>query len=124
MTLKILYIEDNILNIQLVRKMLKVMNYQLIEAYDGESGYDTAMVQTPDVILLDMHLPDINGLEVLRRIKKHPHLSHIPVIALTADDSSENQQRCLEAGCDSYLVKPCSRPTLLKAIVQFAKQQH
>lgn len=122
MTLKILYIEDNILNIQLVRKMLKVMNYQLVEAYDGESGYDAAMVQMPDVILLDMHLPDINGLEVLRRIKKHPHLSHIPVIALTADDSSENQQRCLDAGCDSYLVKPCSRPTLLKAIVQFARQ--
>ncbi|MBC7870039.1 MAG: response regulator [Chitinophagaceae bacterium] len=119
MAIKILYIEDNMLNMQLVKKMLRPMGYDLLEAFDGRSGIAMASDRQPDVILMDIDLPDINGLEVTMMLKATEQLKNIPVVALTADSSAHS--RCLEVGCDGYLNKPISKAGLLKVIQQFCQ---
>src|SRR5690242_8022367 len=113
----ILYVEDDYLNIALVRKMLKTMDYRVVDVRSGLNATGAALHERPDAILLDIHLADMSGLEVARELKSHPMLAHIPVIALTADPS--NYRECHEAGCDGYLNKPMSRGGLLKTILQF-----
>jgi|SRR5688572_24986476 len=114
---KILYIEDDALNLRLVRKMLKTLDYDMIEVRNGLDAARVALYERPDVILLDIQLLDISGLDVARELKSHPEMAHIPVIVVTADPS--NYQACQAAGCDGYLTKPLSRTSLLKTIVQF-----
>lgn len=116
MDFKILYVEDNPINMLLIRKMLNVTDYQLIEAMDGLSGYDAALHMQPDLIITDIGLPDISGIELVRRIKQTPALRHIPIIALTADVSENTSEACLEAGCTRVIHKPVSRFALLDAI--------
>ncbi|TVR18938.1 MAG: response regulator [Anaerolineaceae bacterium] len=122
MKLKILHIEDNMLNLGLVRRILRVMDYTIIEAQDGKSGLNAALTQNPDLILLDIHLPDMDGTQIAAELKSIPALAHIPIVALTADSSVENQHRCQEAGCDAFILKPYNRATLLKTVVQFTSQ--
>jgi len=116
MAFKILYVEDEDQNRALIREVFKATDYDLIEAHDGQSGYDTALSERPDLILLDIGLPDIDGVEVFERIHQTPALNHIPVIALTADDSRENKERCAAAGFTNVLFKPISRFILLDTI--------
>lgn len=116
MTLKILYVEDNPYNMRLVHKMLKVMNYETLEAVDGLTGLRMATDIKPDMILMDLNLPDISGIEVIYRLKKNPDLLHIPIVAITADGSEENYHHCMDAGCDGFLTKPIHRATLLKMV--------
>lgn len=120
MNATILYIEDSELNIRLIKKMLKVMEYNLISAEDGQSGIEVAKEISPDIILLDIHLPDIDGYEVLRQLRNDSSIHNIartPIIALTADPN--NYGTCREAGFDGYLNKPVSRGTLLRTVLQF-----
>jgi len=119
--MKILYIEDNPQNMRLVRKMLRVGGYQMIEAMDGTTGIEVAAKELPDLILMDINLPDIDGTEATSRLKKDPTLRDIPVIALTANAMFGDRERFLDAGCDGYLAKPVSKNELLNTLAYFLK---
>lgn len=105
----ILYIEDNPLNMRLVRKMLSSMGYNMIEAIDGKTGLMMMRTHQPELVLVDVNLPDIDGLELTRQIKSDANLSRTPVIALTANAMHGDRERCLAAGCDGYIAKPIAR---------------
>lgn len=112
---KILYIEDNPQNMRLVRKILVHAGYEVVEAEDGLSGIAAAHDNLPDLILLDINLPDIDGLEVARRLRESS-LARVPIIALTANAMVGDRERLLAGGCDGYLPKPVSRQELLITI--------
>ncbi|MFW5748806.1 MAG: response regulator [Chloroflexota bacterium] len=114
--MKILYIEDNPQNMRLVRKMLLSGGYDMLEAPDGLSGLAIAAREVPDLILMDINLPDIDGMEATGRIKSDPMLQHIPIIALTANAMFGDRERFLSAGCDGYLAKPVSKNELLSTV--------
>lgn len=113
---RILYIEDDRANIALIRRYLSGQDLELIEAPDGGSGIVMAVGAIPDVILLDIYLPDMNGIEVADQIKAIPLLADIPVIALTTDDSLELKNKCLEHGFAAVLHKPVRPQNLLNTI--------
>ena len=105
---RILYIEDNPDNMLLVQRALESRGYKLVKAMNGLDGVDTAEQEDIDLILLDINLPDIDGYEVARRLRKSskPELAYIPVIAITANALKGDAERALEAGCDVYMSKP------------------
>lgn len=119
MPVTILYVEDNPQNMRLVRKMLQTGGYGMLEAMDGVSGLLIAAQEHPDLILMDINLPDIDGMEVTGRLKADPILSKIPIIALTANAMHGDRERFLTAGCDGYLAKPVSRTELLNTLSYF-----
>lgn len=119
MSATVLYIEDNPQNMRLVRKMLKVGGYDMEEAMDGLTGIERVKEVMPDLILVDINLPDIDGIEVTNRIKSDPELQRIPIIALTANAMFGDRERYLEAGCDGYLAKPISKKELLGIVESF-----
>jgi two-component system cell cycle response regulator DivK len=116
---KILYVEDNPLNMRLVRKILQNAGYKMLEAMDGLSGVEMAQNERPDLILMDINLPDIDGLAATLRIKSTPTLAHIPIIALTANTMHGDRERFMEAGCDGYIPKPIAKNELLTMISNF-----
>ncbi len=102
----ILYVEDAPQNMLLVGRILEALGHELLEAVDGKSGWELASNQTPDLILMDLHMPgEVNGFELTRRLKAHPDLKEIPVVALTSY-GEEAVQQAMEAGCDGFLHKP------------------
>ncbi len=119
---KILYIEDNPGNRLLVSRILMVEDYDVIEAEDGPTGIDKAMRQKPDLILMDMNLPDIDGYELTRRMRDIPELSGIPIIAMTANVMHGDREKSLEAGCDGYIPKPIDVDALPGQIELFLKK--
>lgn len=119
MPARILYIEDNPQNMRLVRKMLKLGGYDMIEAVDGLTGVAVAARERPDLVLMDINLPDIDGLEATARLKADPQLAHIPIIALTANAMHGDRERFIEAGCDGYLAKPVTKNELLNTVEHF-----
>lgn len=102
----ILYIEDNLHNRRLVRKTLERRGYVVLEAEDGVSGLEMVCDLKPPLVLLDIGLPGIDGLEVVLRMRANTELCHIPVIAITASAMQGERERFLAAGCDDYLSKP------------------
>jgi len=118
--MKILYVEDNPQNMRLVRKMLSIGGHDMLEALNGKSGIETAESEVPDLILMDINLPDIDGMEVAGYLKSNPRLAHIPIIALTANAMFGDRERFLAAGCDGYLAKPISKNELLNTVSHFA----
>ena len=112
----VLYIEDNIHNRRLVRKVLQSQGYTVVEAEDGLSGLQMVQDIKPALVLLDIGLPGMDGLQVVARIKKDAALSSIPVIALTASAMRGDRERFLEAGCDDYLSKPIRAMELIKKV--------
>lgn len=113
---RILYVEDNPQNMRLVRKLLKMHGYEMIEAVSGLAGVEAAQKELPDLILMDINLPDIDGKEATQRIKQHPKLVHVPVIALTAAAMRGDRERILSAGCDDYLQKPIDTIQMIETI--------
>lgn len=122
MATRILYIEDNPQNMRLVRKMLRIGGYDMIEATDGLTGVAMAEREKPDLVLMDINLPDIDGLEATRRLKANEALVHIPVIALTANAMHGDRERFIAAGCDGYLAKPVTKNELLNTVSFFLTQ--
>jgi two-component system cell cycle response regulator DivK len=116
---RILAIEDHEENRRLLRDLLTSVGYELIEAITGEEGVAIAEAQLPDLILMDIQLPGIDGYEVTRRIKANPALRHIPVIAVTSYALSGDDVKALEAGCDAYVTKPFDPAELLAKIGEF-----
>lgn len=103
---RILVIEDNMDNMTLIADVLLSLNYNVIQATDGEQGVQKAITERPDLILMDLSLPRLDGWKATRQIKAHADLRQIPIIALTAHAMIGDRERALEAGCDDYLPKP------------------
>ena len=113
----VLYIEDNVTNLELVRQLLaESHNVRLLSALDGASGLKTAAIEMPDLILLDVQLPDLSGLEVLRRLRLVPPLASTPVIVVSADTSSRQMKEMTALGISTYITKPFDLPDLRRAI--------
>ena len=113
---KVLIVEDNPLNMRLIEMVLKANSYTLLKATDGEEALDIATRERPDLVLMDIRLPKVSGLEVARRLKENPALSHIPIIALTAHAMKGDKEKATEAGCDSYLSKPINTRQLPRLV--------
>jgi two-component system cell cycle response regulator DivK len=118
---KILVVEDNQDNRELVVKVLKINGYKVIEAVDGEEALEKTKTENPDLILMDLFIPKIDGYEVTRRLKSDKDLKHIPVIALTAHAMKGDMEVALAAGCDGYMPKPIDVRELPKQIEYFMK---
>ncbi|HCB48640.1 MAG: hypothetical protein AMJ56_08780 [Anaerolineae bacterium SG8_19] len=102
----ILAIEDNFSNMLLISRVVEAEGYDLIRAEDGTSALELLAKETPDLILLDINIPGIHGLDLARHLKSNERLARIPLIATTANVLLGDKERCLEAGCDAYLPKP------------------
>ena len=113
---KILIVEDNEMNRDMLSRRLARKGYEVIMAEDGERGVVTAARDGPDVILMDMSLPVVDGWEATRRIKASADLRGIPIIALTAHAMDSDRDKALEAGCDDYDTKPIELPRLIEKI--------
>ncbi len=113
---RILAIEDHEENRRLLRDLLTSFGYELIEAVTGEEGVKTAETERPDLILMDIQLPGIDGYETTRRIKANPALRQIPIIAVTSYALSGDDAKAFAAGCDAYVTKPFDPADLLEKI--------
>ena len=112
----ILLVEDNEMNRDMLSRRLERHGYRVVVAVDGQSGVEMALSEAPDLVLMDMSLPVLDGWEATRRLKAAPATRHVPVIALTAHAMSGDRERALEAGCDDYDTKPIELPRLLGKI--------
>jgi two-component system cell cycle response regulator DivK len=112
----ILYVEDNALNRKLLRDLLKKTSYTLIEAHDGESGLKKAKEEHPDLILMDIQLPKISGIDATRMLRSETATAQTPIIAITSFALSGDDQKAKEAGATAYLAKPYSPFDLLALI--------
>jgi two-component system cell cycle response regulator DivK len=119
MSKRILVVEDTEDNRQILRDLLTAAGFELIEAVDGESGVAMASEHRPDLILMDIQLPMIDGYEATRRIKADPALAHIPIIAVTSYALSGDEEKTRAAGCDGYIAKPFSPRQLLGKVREF-----
>lgn len=115
---RVLYIEDNPQNKRLVRKLLTVKGYDVLEADDGLIGVEIAQRERPDLILMDINIPGIDGMEATARLKKS-EVAHIPIIALTANAMVGDRERIMAAGCDEYMQKPVSNAVLWNTVERF-----
>ncbi len=118
---KILYIEDNADNRLLVRRVLMADDYEILEAEDGFTGIALAEKEHPNLILMDMNLPEINGYDLTRQLRKIPGLQSIPIIAMTANVMHGDREKAMEAGCNGYIPKPIDVDALPRQIEQFLK---
>ena len=113
---KILLVEDSEMNRDMLSRRLERRGYEVLTAINGEEGVAMTQSQAPDLILMDMSLPIMDGWEATRQIKAEPETSSIPIIALTAHAMSGDREEALEAGCDDYDTKPVDFPRLLEKI--------
>jgi len=108
----ILYVEDNEFNRKIVRDLLARRTYRLVEAIDGEMGVATARQELPDLIIMDIQLPKLSGLDATRALRADPRTAHIPIIVITSFALSGDEQQAREAGASAYLAKPWPSPTV------------
>ena len=119
---KVLYIEDNVENRTLVKRVLEVEGCVVLEADDGIDGLRIVREEAPDLILIDINLPEIDGYEITTRLRQMEGLSNIPIVALTANVLKGDRERSLDAGCDGYIPKPIDVDLLPAQIAAFLRQ--
>ena len=119
---KILLIEDNELNRDMLSRRLRKRGYEVVTAVDGETGIAMAQADAPALILMDVTLPGIDGLEATRRLKAAPQTRHIPIVALTAHTMASDRDSALAVGCDDFDTKPIELPRLLGKIESLLNQ--
>ena len=119
---KILYIEDNFANRMLVRRILMAYDYTVVEAENGLQGIEKAKSELPDLILVDINMPDIDGYEVASRLRKIPELDNVPIVALTANVLRGHREKSLESGCDGYIPKPLDVDMLPSQVETFLRE--
>lgn len=116
----VLYVEDNFENKLFVRRVIESMGHEVMEAETGPDSLVLAAERKPDLILMDVNIPGMDGLETATRLKQDPELATIPVIALTANAMKGDRERCLAAGCDGYMQKPVGVSDLRREITRYA----
>jgi len=125
--MRILIVEDNEMNRDMLSRRLERKGYSITMAVDGGAGVEKAIAEIPNLILMDMSLPVLDGWEATRRVKANPQTRHIPVIALTAHAMTGDRDKAIQAGCDDYDTKPIDLPRLLSKIatqLERAKTAH
>lgn len=116
---RILVVEDNQDNMTLIVDVLSSLDHVVLQAVDGEKGVELARAEKPDLILMDLSLPLLDGWEATRHIKADPELKAIPIIALTAHAMVGDRERALQAGCDDYVTKPINFPDLMTKLIHY-----
>ena len=119
---KSLLVEDNEMNRDMLKRRLKRKGYDVFLAVDGAEGVELSQTQHPDLILMDMSLPVMDGWQATKKIKANPQTKSIPVIALTAHAMAGDREKCLAAGCNDYDTKPIEFPRLLQKIEVLLQQ--
>ena len=122
MAIRLLLVEDNEMNRDMLSRRLARKGFEVMIAVDGQEGIDQTLKEKPDLILMDMSLPVVDGWEATRRLKANPDCCNIPVIGLTAHAMDGDREKCLEAGCNEYETKPVDLPSLLEKISLQLKQ--
>jgi two-component system cell cycle response regulator DivK len=120
---KILIVEDNPQNMRLLEMILRNRGYFLLKAADGEEALDMAISEQPDLIIMDVMLPKVNGLEVTRKLRQMPAFSRIPIIGVTAYAMKGDREEVIEAGCDAYLSKPINTRELPRVVAKMLLQR-
>ncbi|MBN2147188.1 MAG: response regulator [Anaerolineales bacterium] len=120
--LTILYVEDNPENRLLVRRVLMAEDFAVDEAESAEEALDYLKSKRPDLILMDINMPDVDGYTLTARLRQNPQLNGVPIIALTANVMKGDRERTLEAGCDGYIQKPIDVDLLPQQILRFLKE--
>lgn len=115
----ILIVEDNELNMKLFRDLLEAQGYDILQTRDGMQALDLARKERPDLIVMDIQLPQVSGLEVTKWIKADDDLKHIPVVAVTAFAMKGDEEKIREGGCEAYVAKPISVKDFLSTIERF-----
>ena len=115
----ILIVEDNEMNLKLFSELLKIGKYNFLEAINGEIGLEIAKKHKPDLILMDIQLPGMDGLSATRAIRSDPDIAHIPVVALTAHAMQGDKHKCIEAGCDGFITKPIDTRKFLSQVTEY-----
>ncbi|HJO72255.1 MAG: response regulator [Rhodospirillales bacterium] len=115
----ILIVEDNKLNMKLFNDLLQANGYNTLQANDGGEALGLAREHHPDLILMDVQLPEISGLEVTKRLKSDDDLKSIPIVAVTAFAMKGDEERVLNGGCQGYIAKPISAPNFLDTVAKF-----
>lgn len=118
---KILFIEDEVELVELIQMRLEANNYQMIAAYDGEEGLKKVYSEKPDLILLDVIMPKIDGLTLCRRLKSDPKTKHTPIIIVSASGGKDLPERFRKAGADDFIFKPFEATELLEKITNHLK---
>ncbi len=118
MSKTILIVEDNELNMKLFNDLLQAHDYDTIQSIDGSDVLQIARERVPDLIIMDIQLPERSGLEITKDLKADEGLKHIPVVAVTAFAMKDDENKILEAGCDGYIAKPISVPTFLETVAK------
>jgi len=116
---RILYVEDNEQSLYLVTFLLKSNGYEVIQALDGNEGLEAAVTFRPDLILLDMQLPSMDGYTVARRLRDNPDLAETPIVAITSFAMMGDREKALDAGCTGYIEKPINPETFLMEIGRY-----
>jgi two-component system cell cycle response regulator DivK len=116
MSATILHVEDNPDNRMLIRDLLQFRGYRVVEVSDGTQALSAVEQERPDIILMDVQLPGVSGLDIARRIKARPYLRHIPIVAVTSFALSGDDRKAYAAGCDAYVAKPYEPRELLELI--------
>jgi len=112
----ILIVEDNVKNMKLVRDLLKAKGYETLEATTGQQGVELALAHSPDLVLMDIQLPDINGIEAFERIRANPGTASIPVVAFTASVTPSDRNRITQAGFSAFVSKPIDLKQFLATV--------
>ena len=120
---RILLVEDNVTNMLVTSDYLNDKGFQVIEARDGSEAIEYALKQKPDLILMDIQMPGISGLEAIKRLRATPGFDSVPIIALTALAMSGDRERCIQAGANEYMAKPASLKKLAEMIEQLLKEE-
>ena len=115
----VLVIEDNEMNMKLVRSLLQIGKYSVLEASDAENGIQLAREHHPDLILMDIQLPGMDGLTATREIKNDPEVKDISIVALTSYAMQGDEEKARDAGCSGYIAKPIDTRSFLETVVQF-----
>jgi len=119
---KILIVEDSPQNMRLIEMTLRTKGYTLLKATDGEEALNVAIREKPDLILMDLNLPKVSGLEATRRLRQMPAFNHIPIIAVTAHAMKGDKEKIIEAGCDAYLPKPINTRQLPEVVAEMLQK--
>lgn len=123
MSKRILIVEDNDLNLKLFRDLLTAHGYETIETREGVEAVALTRSERPDLILMDIQLPEISGLDVTRQLKAEEELRYIPIIAVTAFAMKDDEEKILSAGCQAYISKPISIVPFLNTVRKFLGEQ-